>query len=65
MTSSAVVGSSARSRVGLAASAIAIMIRCRIPPLNWCGYDAGTLRGIADSDAIHQFDRAPMGRCRN
>ena len=38
VTSSAVVGSSARMSAGLQDSAIAIMIRCRIPPLNWCGY---------------------------
>ncbi len=37
VTSSAVVGSSARTRAGSQASAIAIMIRWRIPPLNWCG----------------------------
>jgi Protein of unknown function (DUF1602). len=34
VTSSAVVGSSARISDGLQDSAIAIMIRCRIPPLN-------------------------------
>src|SRR6266852_4276823 len=38
VTSSAVVGSSARISDGLQASAIAIIIRWRIPPLNWCGY---------------------------
>ena len=38
VTSSAVVGSSARISDGLQASAIAIIIRCRMPPLNWCGY---------------------------
>src|SRR5437870_3581039 len=38
VTSSAVVGSSARISEGLHATAIAIIIRCRMPPLNWCGY---------------------------
>ncbi len=37
VTSSAVVGSSAISTAGSSAMAIAIMIRCRIPPENWCG----------------------------
>jgi hypothetical protein len=37
VTSSAVVGSSAISRDGLQASAIAIITLCLIPPLNWCG----------------------------
>ncbi len=38
VTSSAVVGSSAISRSGFDASAIAIITRCRIPPENSCGY---------------------------
>ena len=38
VTSSAVVGSSAISRSGLHASAIAIITRCRMPPESWCGY---------------------------
>ena len=38
VTSSAVVGSSARTRDGSQASAIAIIMRWRIPPLNWWGY---------------------------
>ena len=37
VTSSAVVGSSAMRSVGSSASAIAIMMRWRIPPENWCG----------------------------
>ncbi len=37
VTSSAVVGSSAMIRSGSRASAIAIMMRCRMPPENWCG----------------------------
>ena len=37
VTSSAVVGSSAISRSGLYASAMAIIARCRMPPENLCG----------------------------
>ena len=37
VTSSAVVGSSAISSLGLSDMAIAIMARCRMPPENWCG----------------------------
>ena len=37
VTSSAVVGSSAISSFGLFASAMAIITRCRCPPLSWCG----------------------------
>jgi hypothetical protein len=37
VTSSAVVGSSAISSLGLQASAMAIITRWRMPPLNWCG----------------------------
>ena len=37
VTSSAVVGSSAIRSRGRQASAIAIAIRWRIPPENWCG----------------------------
>ena len=37
VTSSAVVGSSAISSFGRAASALAIAMRWRIPPENWCG----------------------------
>jgi len=38
VTSRAVVGSSASTRDGLHASAMAIIIRWRMPPLNWWGY---------------------------
>ena len=38
VTSSAVVGSSARSRRGPVSRAAAIMTRCSIPPDIWCGY---------------------------
>ncbi|CAM5281697.1 hypothetical protein SALBM311S_05127 [Streptomyces alboniger] len=37
VTSRAVVGSSAMISSGSSASAIAIMMRWRIPPENWCG----------------------------
>ena len=37
VTSSAVVGSSASSSLGLHERAMAIMTRWRMPPLNWCG----------------------------
>ena len=38
VTSSAVVASSAMSSLGRQASAMAIMMRCRMPPESWCGY---------------------------
>ncbi len=38
VTSRAVVGSSAMIRDGSSAIAMAIMMRWRIPPENWCGY---------------------------
>ena len=37
VTSSAVVGSSASSSLGLQERAMAIITRWRMPPLNWCG----------------------------
>ena len=37
VTSRAVVGSSAMRSSGSSAIAIAIMMRWRIPPENWCG----------------------------
>ena len=37
VTSSAVVGSSAMSTLGSSAIAMAIMMRWRMPPENWCG----------------------------
>ena len=37
VTSRLVVGSSAISSLGSQASAMAIMQRCCMPPLNWCG----------------------------
>ncbi len=37
VASSPVVGSSSTSRAGLLASAMAMTIRCCIPPESWCG----------------------------
>ncbi|CFM05342.1 Protein of uncharacterised function (DUF1602) [Bordetella pertussis] len=37
VTSSAVVGSSSSSKSGEQASAVAITMRCFMPPDNWCG----------------------------
>src|SRR5262249_42678531 len=45
VTSSAVVGSSASTSDGSHASDIAIIMRWRIPPLNWCGYWASRRAG--------------------
>ena len=46
ITSSAVVGSSAIRTFGSRTSASAIMIRCRIPPENSCGYCLKRVGGI-------------------
>ena len=45
MTSSAVVGSSAISTLGLQASAMAIIARWRMPPESWCGYSRARCAG--------------------
>ena len=45
VTSSAVVGSSAMRSAGSRASAIAIIARCRMPPLNWWGYSRARRSG--------------------
>ena len=47
VTSSAVVGSSAISSLGLQASAMAIITRWRMPPDSWCGYSAAAGAGSA------------------
>ena len=47
VTSSAVVGSSAISTRGLQDSAMAIITRCRMPPLNWNGYSSTRCAGAA------------------
>ena len=46
VTSSAVVGSSAISSSGPAASACAIITRCFMPPDSSCGYRCMILRGL-------------------
>ena len=53
VTSSAVVGSSAMSRSGSPARAMAIIARCRMPPDNWWGYAraASEGSGIATSSS--------------
>src|SRR3989304_5626471 len=61
VTSSAVVGSSARISAGLQARAMAIIIRCRIPPLNWCGYWARR-RSASEMPTI---PRSSMARARD
>ncbi len=45
VTSSAVVGSSARRIFGLHESAMAIIARCRMPPESWWGYSRTLWRG--------------------
>ena len=45
VTSSAVVGSSAISSLGLQAKAMAMVTRWRIPPDSWWGYSLSRLRG--------------------
>ncbi len=45
VTSSAVVGSSAISSLGLQASPMAIITRWRMPPDSWCGYWLSRLSG--------------------
>ena len=51
MTSSAVVGSSAIRMSGFSASAMAIMMRWRWPPENWCGYLSSAASRLGDADA--------------
>ena len=71
VTSSAVVGSSAISRSGAQASAIAIITRWRMPPDIWCGYSskrrAGAGMRTRPSASIArgaQLGQAPRGRAR-
>ena len=58
VTSSAVVGSSAMSRSGSFAIAIAIMARWRIPPEYSCGYWSTRWVGFGMPDDLEQLDRA-------
>ena len=56
VTSSAVVGSSAISSVGLRAMAMAIMARWRMPPENWCGIVVDPPVRLRDADQPEQLD---------
>ena len=64
------VGSSARSSGGRQASAAAIMARCRMPPLSWCGYSDARRLGSAmptsrsASTVRSQAARRPSPSCR-
>ena len=70
VTSSAVVGSSAISTLGLQASAMAIMARWRMPPESWCGYSlarcAGSGMRTRSSISMARLKAAlrSMSRCR-
>ena len=64
VTSSAVVGSSAISSRGRHASAIAIAMRCRIPPENWCGYACSALSGSGMRTSSQQLERARVAASR-
>ena len=61
VTSSAVVGSSAMRSSGSQASAMAIMIRWRMPPENWCGYASKRAVGLGDADEREELERAARG----
>ena len=65
VTSSAVVGSSAISSLGLHESAIAIMTRCRMPPDNSWGYwrtrRSGAERPTRRSDSIARLRASRLG----
>ncbi len=56
VTSSAVVGSSAMSRLGLQDSAMAIIARWRMPPENWCGYSFTRCSGLAMPTGFEHVD---------
>src|SRR5882762_7820201 len=60
VTSRAVVGSSASTSEGSQASAIAIIMRCRMPPLNWCGYCASRRAG----SGMPTIERSSAARVR-
>ena len=70
VTSSAVVGSSAISSLGRQASAIAIAMRWRIPPENWCGNRPRAARGSGrrtssrSSTARASAAARPRPRCK-
>ena len=68
ITSSAVMGSSAITRRGRHASAIAIITRWRMPPENWCGYSftrrAGTGMPTASSISRASFSLTELSCAR-
>jgi hypothetical protein len=35
---------------------MAIMTRCRMPPLSWCGYSSIALLGVGDIDELEHLD---------
>ena len=61
VTSRAVVGSSAISRRGFNARAIAIITRWRIPPESWCGYARNLPRAIRDPDHPEEISGTFVG----
>ena len=63
VTSSAVVGSSAISTLGLHDSAMAIMTRWRMPPENWCGIAVRASLGLGNADAAQHLDGLAHGAC--
>ncbi len=65
VTSSAVVGSSAISRRGLQAIAMAIMTRWFMPPESWCGKAREAALGRRDADLLQQLDRAALRAARS
>ena len=62
VTSSAVVGSSAISRSGSLASAMAIITRWRWPPESSCGIGAEPLLRLGEADQAQQLERARARR---
>ncbi len=46
-------------RSGSERRAMAMQMRCRMPPENWCGILRQPLLGIGDADPLQQLDGAP------
>ena len=63
VTSSAVVGSSAISRLGLQDSAIAIITRWRMPPENWCGKSSTRSAGCGIPTAVSSSIALALAAC--
>ena len=61
VTSSAVVGSSARIRRGLVSSAVAIITRCSMPPESSCGILPQPPLAVVDPDLAQHVDRLCLG----